>query len=234
MERKKLGVIGGMGPEASSFYYARVIAHTAAGRDQEHIDMVILSHASMPDRTEAIRSGDEEAFLAAIGEDVKALEALGCANIAIPCNTSHYFLPKIQAMTSVPIINMVEESAKAICRRFPEAKRVGILATDGTIGTGTYHRALEAVGLTPVVPSEERQKDVMSLIYEDIKAGDHGDRRKFDRVYADLEDQGCDVMLLACTELSVFKEYYDLPENCLDAMDILVRESVKRSGARYR
>ena len=234
MEKKRLGVIGGMGPEATSFYYARVIAHTAASCDQDHIDMVILNHASMPDRTEAIRTGEEQPFLDAIREDVKALEALGCANIAIPCNTSHYFLPKIQAMTSVPVINMVEESAKAIRRRFPEAKRVGILATDGTIAAGTYHRALEEEGLIPVVPSGERQRDVMSLIYDDIKAGDHGDRHKFDRVYAELEEQGCDVVLLACTELSVFKEYYHLPENCLDAMDVLVRESVKRSGARYR
>ena len=233
-ERKKLGVIGGMGPEATSFYYARVIAHTAAAGDQEHIDMVILSHASMPDRTEAIRTGKEEPFLQSIEKDVQALEALGCKNIAIPCNTSHYFLPKIQAMTNVPVINMIQESAKAIKRRFPEAVKVGIMATDGTISTGTYHRELENVGLIPVEPAPERQKDVMSLIYDDIKAGDHGDRRKFDRVYADLTDNGCDVVLLACTELSVFKEYYQLPDNCLDAMDILVKESIVRSGARYR
>ncbi|MBR1758342.1 MAG: aspartate/glutamate racemase family protein [Lachnospiraceae bacterium] len=233
-ERKKLGVIGGMGPEATSFFYARVIEHTAAGCDQEHIDMVILSHATMPDRTEAIRTGDAEPFLKTIRADAKALEALGCENIAIPCNTSHYFLPQIQEATKVPIINMIEESAKVIKKRYPEAERVGIMATDGTIGTGAYHKALEAVGLIPVEPSKERQKDVMSLIYDDVKAGDRGDRRKFDRVYADLTDLGCDVVLLACTELSVFKEYYKLPENCVDAMDVLVKESIKRSGAKYR
>ena len=233
-ERRKLGVIGGMGPEATSFFYARVIAHTAVTCDQEHIDMVILSHASMPDRTKAIQTGDAEEFLRTIREDAKTLEALGCANIAIPCNTSHYFLPQIQEATRVPIINMIEESVKVIRKRFPEAKRVGILATDGTICTGTYHKALEAAGLVPVTPSEREQADVMSLIYDDVKAGDHGDRRKFDRAYADLTDRGCDVVLLGCTELSVFKEYYNLPENCVDAMDVLVRESVKRSGARYR
>ena len=89
---KKLGVIGGMGPEATSFYYARVIARTKAESDQEHINMIILSHATMPDRTQAILTGNKLPFLKAITQDARDLEMLGVENIAIPCNTSHYFL----------------------------------------------------------------------------------------------------------------------------------------------
>ena len=105
---KKLGVIGGMGPEATSFYYARVIARTKAESDQEHINMIILSHATMPDRTQAILTGNKLPFLKAITQDARDLEMLGVENIAIPCNTSHYFLEDIQKSTSVPIINMGE------------------------------------------------------------------------------------------------------------------------------
>ena len=175
---KKLGVIGGMGPEATSFYYARVIARTKAESDQEHINMIILSHATMPDRTQAILTGNKLPFLKAITQDARDLEMLGVENIAIPCNTSHYFLEDIQKSTSVPIINMVEES--------------------------------------------------------DIKKGKPGDKNKFDRAYNDLKAKGCDAVILACTEISVFKEYYQVPADCMDAMDVLVRESIIRSGAEYR
>ena len=82
---KKLGVIGGMGPEATSFYYARVIARTKAESDQEHINMIILSHATMPDRTQAILTGNKLPFLKAITQDARDLEMLGVENIAIPC-----------------------------------------------------------------------------------------------------------------------------------------------------
>lgn len=73
----------------------------------------------------------------------------------------------------------------------------------------------------------------MSMIYDDIKSGNPGDPEKFKLAMADLMEQGCDVVLLACTEISVFKKGYWVPECCLDAMDVLVRESIIRSGAEY-
>lgn len=231
---KKLGVIGGMGPEATSFYYARVIARTKAASDQEHIDMVILSHATMPDRTKAILTGNKKAFLEAVTTDAKHLEYLGVSNIAIPCNTSHYFLEEIQAATKVPIINMVEESVRSVIEEHPRVKKIGIMGTDGTLRAETYHRACRARGIEPATPGEAAQKDVMSLIYDDIKSGKTGDRDKFDRAYQDLMAQGCDAVILACTEISVFKEYYQVPANCIDAMDVLVKESILRSGAQLR
>ena len=107
---EKLGVIGGMGAEATSYYYDQVVRHTAAARDQEHIDMVVLSKSTMPDRTLAIKTGDHTELLATMKECAQALETLGCAHIAIPCNTSHYFYDQIQSFTSVPIIHMPRES----------------------------------------------------------------------------------------------------------------------------
>ena len=154
-------------------------------------------------------------------------------NIAIPCNTSHYFLEDIQKSTSVPIINMVEDSVRYVVEAHPRVKKIG-MGTDGTIQAKTYHRACEKFGITPVVPGEACQKDVMSLIYDDIKKGKPGDKNKFDRAYNDLKAKGCDAVILACTEISVFKEYYQVPADCMDAMDVLVRESIIRSGAEYR
>lgn len=232
-KRKILGVIGGMGPEATSYYYENVIAHTKAHRDQEHIDMVILSHAAMPDRTEAIISGNSRHLINMLCNDARTLETLGVSNIAITCNTSHYFYEQIQRATKVPLIHMIQESVSYAVRDFENVKRVGIMATDGTINSKIYHKACRKAGVTPVKLSEERQRDVMSLIYDDVKAGKPGDRRKFDRVVSEFMRKGCDVIILACTELSVFKGKHDVPSICLDAMDVLVKESILRSGAEY-
>ena len=109
---EKLGVIGGMGAEATSYYYDQVVRHTAAACDQEHIDMVVLSKSTMPDRTLAIKTGEHAKLLATMKECAQALESLGCAHIAIPCNTSHYFYDQIQSFTTVPIIHMPRESVR--------------------------------------------------------------------------------------------------------------------------
>ena len=117
---KKLGVIGGMGPEATNFFYARLIARTKAESDQEHIDTVILSHATMPDRTKAILTGEKDELIKAITEDARNLELLGVSNIAIPCNTSHYFYDEVQAATKVPVIHMIEECVRYIKNTWPD------------------------------------------------------------------------------------------------------------------
>lgn len=232
-ERSKLGVIGGMGPEATSYYYENVIAHTKADSDQGHIDMVILSHATMPDRTEAIISGDDKELIRHLVEDARTLEQIGVANIAITCNTSHYFYDYIQAAVNIPVIHMIRESVAYAVREHKSVKKIGIMGTDGTINSEIYHKECRKAGVIPVKPSAERQKDVMSLIYEDIKSGKPGDAAKFDRVMEEFVQESCDAVILACTELSVFKGKHEVPAICLDAMDVLVRESVIRSGAEY-
>lgn len=229
--RKKLGVVGGMGPEATDYFYQEIISHTKADNDQEHIDMLIFSHACMPDRTKAIISGEYGPFFDEIVPDLKLLSQWGAGNIAIPCNTSHYFYDSLQNQVDVPIIHMPRETVREASKR--GVSSIGIMATDGTIKSGIYHRECTAMGIRPVAPSEETQKLVMSLIYDDIKAGRPADPEKFWFAFEDLKKQGSDVVILACTEISVFKKYHHIPGICIDAMDILVRESIIRSGAEY-
>jgi len=237
---KILGVIGGMGPEATSFFYEELISHTMAFRDQEHIDTVILGHASMPDRTRAILTREEGPVLAAMEADVRLLEAAGAANIAIPCNTAHYFYDPVQAMTKIPVIHMVRETVKgaaASCRKifpgFPGNPKIGVMATDGTIRAGVYAKECEALGCELLKPSPQAQEAVMSLIYDEVKAGKTPDPGKFEMAYRDLKEKGAMCVILACTELSVYRKYHLVPQDCLDALEILVRESIIRSGATY-
>lgn len=231
---KKLGVIGGMGPEATCYFYGRVTAYTRAQKDQEHIDVMILSHASIPDRTEAILTGKTKELIRLLREDAKALETLGASNIAVTCNTAHYFYDEMQEAVGIPVINMISESVAYAAGKFSGVKKIGIIGTDGTICSGVYDRECEKRGIEAVKLSKEGQRAVMSLIYDDIKSGGRGEREKMDRALNEFEEKDCGAVILACTELSVFKSRYEFPSFCLDALDVLAKESVLRSEAEYR
>lgn len=229
----KMGILGGMGPMATSFLFDRIVRHTDASRDQEHIDIVILNRATMPDRTRAIQDGTGESVIEQAVSDCHALEQLGVEYIAIPCNTSHYFYDAIQAQTQARIIHMVRETVQAAKRSCPELTHLGIMATDGTIEADVYGRECRALGIEPVYPSAARQRDVMHLIYEEVKKGKRGEEDRFYRVVSELVASGCERIILACTELSYFKQYYTLPDYVIDSTDVLVRCFIEKAGKQY-
>lgn len=228
MSEQKLGILGGMGPQATQVFYQFVLDHTDAARDQDHLPAVILSDTKIPDRTAAILSGETEELYQRLLKDARVLETCGCTAIAIPCNTSHYFADRLQGDVNVPIIHMIREAAAVLAAQ--EKKRPGILGTDGTIRSGLYQKECAALGMEAVAPDEETQKLVMSIIYDEIKQGEQGSRDKFAQIDRALRAAGCDCAILACTELSVFATNHPLPPFYLDAMMVLAEESVKRCG----
>lgn len=228
MKDGKLGVLGGMGPQATQMFYQRVLDRTDADIDQDHIPTLILSDTQMPDRTAALLSGNTGPSLRRLIADARVLESWGATCIAIPCNTSHAFIPDMEKELTVPIVNMIAETAKVA--RAAGARRVGILATDGTIRMGLYHAACEREGLEAVSPPPEAQKLVMSVIYDEIKKGEKGSREKFAAIDAALRQAGCDRAILACTELSVYKDWHGLPAFYIDAMDVLAQRCVEVCG----
>lgn len=236
--RKILGVLGGMGPLASQLFYGMIIEKTDANCDQEHLNMIILSHATLPDRTRAIRGGRTEELFQLLLDDVKMLEENGAGVIAIPCNTSHVLHERLQAGVGIPIINMVEETAAHIAETFQETGlsglKVAVLATDGTIGTGLYQKALEKAGIIPVVPTAESQKLIMKIIYDGVKSGREIDFSDFLTVQEEILGQDCRAAILACTELSCFKEMHRLPDFYIDAMEVLAEKSVLACGGKIK
>ena len=223
----RLGVLGGMGPQATNTFYQFIIDRTDARTDQEHVNALILSDSDMPDRTTAILGSEEarEQVYARLLADAKLLEGAGCTCIAVPCNTSHFFLDRVQQEIHIPILHMIRETAKELVAQ--GKKRPGILATDGTIQTGLYQKEFAAFGIEALIPSPQAQKLVMSLIYDDVKAGRDGDPQKFTAIHRELLSQGCDCGVLACTELSVFANQHHLPHFYTDAMAVLAERSVQ-------
>lgn len=229
-----LGVLGGMGPQATNTFYQRIIDRTQAETDQEHLRVLIWSDAKIPDRTAGILGTPDqaEAVYAALLAGAKLLEGAGCTVLAIPCNTSHYFADRLQAQLGIPIIHMIRETVAAL--QAMGKKTVGILATDGTVQTGIYQKELIAAGLTPVTLPEGLQKTVMSIIYDEIKKGETGSREKFGEVDAWLRQAGCDCAILGCTELSVYRALHSLPPYYMDAMEVLAEQAILRCGKQLR
>ena len=229
-----LGVLGGMGPQATNTFYQRIIDRTQAETDQEHLRVLIWSDAKIPDRTAGILGTPDqaEAVYAALLAGAKLLEGAGCTVLAIPCNTSHYFADRLQAQLKIPLIHMIRETVAAI--QAMGKKTVGILATDGTVRTGIYQKELTAAGLTPVTLPERLQKTVMSIIYDEIKKGETGSREKFGEVDAWLRQAGCDCAILGCTELSVYRALHSLPPYYMDAMEVLAEQAILRCGKQLR
>ncbi|OUN21095.1 aspartate racemase [Flavonifractor sp. An82] len=232
MSEQRLGILGGMGPQATQDFYQRILDKTDASCDQEHLPTLIWSDTSMPDRTTAILGGDAEGCYRRLLSGARLLEGGGCTVLAIPCNTSHYFADRLQEDISIPLVHMPRETVGVLTA---EGKRkVGILGTDGTVQTGVYQKECAAQGLLGVSPPEQIQKLVMSIIYDEIKRGEKGSREKFAVIDRWLREAGCDSAILACTELSVYRTYHGLPDYYLDAMDVLAQRCITACGYKLR
>lgn len=226
-EGKILGVIGGMGPLATELFYNMIIRKTDAHRDQDHINTIILSHATMPDRTTAIKEKKLDDVTNKLIEDAIFLENAGASVIAVPCNTSHVILPIVQEKISIPIINMIKETSNYIYNKFNKKKiKVGIMATDGTMEIGLYQKECKEHGLEIAEISIENQRRVMKIIYDGIKEGGPIDKNDFIEIEDGFKKQGCDCVILACTELSCYKKMENLDDFYIDAMEILAEKAI--------
>jgi len=232
--RSLVGVVGGVGPLATAYFLARVVHLTDAATDQEHVDLVVHQRASIPDRTAFLlgRSTDDPGpVMAACARD---LVVLGAQAIVLPCNTAEPFLAQVEESAGVPVLGIVRATVEAAAQRLPGVRRVGVLATDGTLAARTYHDELARIGLAAVVPSTRDQALVTSVIYDQVKAGRAGDVAGLAGVADRLVGAGAECVLLACTELSVLHDELTpmTTHVVVDSVDSLARATVRRAGAR--
>lgn len=218
-----LGIIGGMGPMASAVFYDMISSKTDASCDQENLNLILLSHAGMPDRTRAILSKDEaqiEEVRSKLLADAMFLQNAGCTAIAVTCNTAHYFVNMIEGELDIPFIHLIRETAEAVASEFG-AKKVAVLATDGTIETRLYQDELSKRGVIAFTPKAEVQALVMHEIYECIKSGKPADEEMWKKIEEYVKEEGCEAAVLACTELSVVRKELSLGSFYFDPMDIM-------------
>lgn len=231
MKKKPLlGILGGLGPMSSVYFYELITAHTDARRDQEHIDIILSSRASTPDRTDYIIGKSEESPLPYMIEDALRMEAYGADAIVIPCNTAHYFLDEVRRSVHVPVPSIIEETAQYI--KQCGYKKAGIMATAGTVASGSYQQKLKTLGLGWEIPGEREQHYLHEIIYGDIKSGREPDMEKFSAVAENLSGKGCDVMILGCTELSLIRQTETMEIPFADSLKILAHKAITLCGAK--
>jgi len=236
----KIGVVGGIGPAATVDFMDKIVRNTRAQRDQEHIKVVVEQNPQIPDRTENL-IGEGADPTVALYATCKKLEADEADLIAIPCNTAHAFVERIQPYLSIPIINMLYETVEFIRRNYPGRKEIGLLATSGTIKSRVYHDIVEQAGLNLHVPDEAHQVKVMNAIYgaKGVKAGFTSGECRDDLMAAltHLVEHGAEIILLGCTELPLLLAQSDDFSAAgkrivvLDPTEILARKCVSLSAS---
>lgn len=227
---KILGILGGMGPLATVKLFEDIVLLTKANRDQEHIHIIIDNNTFIADRTNYILDNNSKDPRPELVKSALRLEKAGADFIIMPCNTAHNFYDEIVKNINIPFLNMIEETAKYIEENFKGIIKVGLLATEGTVKAKVYDNIFNKYGIEIIKPSVENQKYITELIYkikEDIPQDD------LDGVYMtmdELKEQGAEVFIAGCTEISVAIDLYDLQGNIIDPMRILALKAIRFAG----
>ncbi len=225
VKSKTIGIIGGMGPEATLDLCSRIIKHTPAQKDQDHIHLIIDNYPQIPDRT-AFILGKGENPLPYILKSVDLLVNCGVDALCMPCNTAHYFVEDIRKHSSTPFISIIESVLKEVRNNYSEVKNIGLLATRGVIVGRVYHQVFENDGFKIVTPSESVEDVVMDVIYS-VKAGT-GREKVYDLQMCidSLKEKGCELIIAGCTEIPILLPFVELPVPVVDSTLSLAKEVV--------
>ena len=235
MEQKVIGVLGGMGPEATVDCFAKIVKHTPAETDQDHLRVIIDNNPAVPDRTAAI-IGRGESPVPALVKGCQVLEHAGADFIIIPCVSAHFFLDAICRQIHLPVLSIFDAVAEHIASAHPQVKTVGLLGTTGTVRGGLFQKRLDAAGIQTLVPDEAMQARIMAAIY-DIKNA--RPLRSRTEITTDLtaaaesliahEPAGAQAIIAGCTEIPLAFGRQHVAVPYIDALDILARAAVLRA-----
>lgn len=228
-EQLTMGVLGGMGPEATVDFMARVIALVPAERDQDHVHMIVDNNPQVPDRQAAMH-GDGSAVTAALIEMAQRLEKAGADFLVMPCNTAHVFLDGFEQAIDIPLIHIIEETVREIETTKRAAKRIGVLATDACIESEVYQQAISGSGRQSVLPDGDAQQRLMTLIAK-IKSGDRS--RGIASAMASLAEAlvtgGAELIIAGCTEIPLVLHDDNCEVPVLSSTEVLARRAVAKA-----
>lgn len=222
---KTVGVLGGMGPKATVYFQDLVIDYTKAKTDQENINMIITNHATIPDRTAYLEDNTKDNPIPYLIADAKLLQKCGCDFLVLTCNTSHFAYDEITNNINIPLINMPKEVCDIINNN-PNIHKVGLMATKGTIDSKVYEKYLNK---ELFIGDNNLINKVMDLIYNKVKCGIKVSQEEFENVLNEYLNNGCDIVITGCTELSCILKDNDLFNNkyIIDSMKVLVDKTIE-------
>ncbi len=218
-----VGVIGGLGPEATHDFFGKLLRHSRAKSDQDHIHMIIENNPKTPNRNEAIagRGVSPGPWLA---DMARALERAGADFIVMACNTAHAFEKDIRAATTKPFVSIIDEVVNEVLQAHPLVRRVGLLATQGSLDSQIYHVAFARNGIEVLQLAAPSQARFMDIIYR-IKSGDH-EGAEMRSLGEELIAQGADILIAGCTEVPLVLKNGDNSKPLIDSTDVLAKSCV--------
>ncbi|WP_138936207.1 aspartate/glutamate racemase family protein [Roseovarius arcticus] len=220
MTRNVVGILGGMGPEATILLQQRVLASVTARDDGDHVPLLIDMNPQVPSRIAHLIEGTGRDPAPTLAEMARRLETAGATALAMPCNTAHHYAPQIEAAVSIPLLNMVDLAVARAAEIVPKGSSIGILASPAVRLVGVLDPALERAGLTALWPDDTDQ--LLSAI-RSIKA--HGltpaTRRILSHAASELAGKGAALVFIACSEFSLLAPSLSSAIPIIDTVDVL-------------
>ena len=230
--QKVIGILGGMGPEATLYLFEKIIRNTPAECDQDHLRVIIDNNPKVPDRTRAILENGEDPVPMMLKSGRTLIQA-GADFIIIPCISAHYFLDELNRKLSRPILSAFDAVAKKIVSNHPDIKTVGLLATNGTIQGGCFRKRLTESGIQTQVPDGPDQRHVMTAIYS-IKGDPAGlacaeNKTAIKHVAGHLIQNGCQGIIAGCTEIPLVLSPEDMEVPLFNPLLILAEAAIQEA-----
>ena len=220
MTRKVVGILGGMGPEATILLQQRVLQIIDAQDDSDHLPLLIDMNPQVPSRIAHLIEGTGPSPAPVLIDMARRLQQAGVTTLAMPCNTAHYYLPQITDQLTVPFLDMVELSVARVSQYLPAGSRVGFLASPAIQKAEVFDPSLTRHDLVAIWP--ERPDELLSAI-KDIKASGPTDKAVgiLSRAASDLVSAGAAHLIVACSEFSLIATTLEVPVPVTDTVDVL-------------
>ena len=238
MREKIIGILGGMGPEATIDLFTKIVKGTKVKKDQDHFRILIDNNPKIPDRTLAIQ-GKGPTPLPQLIQSARLLEEAGADFIIIPCVTAHYYYEPLKKKVHIPILHIIEETLKFVEKRYKGIQKLGLIATTGTLRTGLFQKAFSSTGIGLILPSSEIQKRyIMEAIYgkKGIKAVGPSEESRMLIIKAaeSLILKGAQAIIAGCTEVPLVLKEGDISVPVIDPVSILAQAAMAEAKSPKR
>jgi len=226
MAEKTVGILGGLGPEATLDFYARLMQASGAEEDQDHLHVIVNSNAKIPNRQRSI-AGTGSSSLPGLIDSAQALERAGADFIVMPCNTAHYYSDGIEAAISIPFLSILDVSVRACLDIVRPGASVGLMATNACLDVDLYQSALLQAGLEALLPNEAEQRQLMRDIFR-LKTGEIEPAIPVNmrRLSQSLHEKGATLILTACTEIPMAFSADEAAIPVIHSTDALVEATI--------
>lgn len=227
MNNKAIGIIGGMGPEASQHFYKLLIYY--AQKDygvvkNEEFPEIYLASIPVPDFINSSKKQKEA--LRMLKSRIRQMNKLPISFFCLACNTAHLLINELRKETDKPFVSLLEELPDALLKS--EIKKVGLLATPTAIKSKMYQRILNKKGIEVMTPDNNDQALLGKIIAETIAGKNYeGNGVEVQKIARTLLDRGAEGIIEACTEIPlIFPKQHLVP--VFDTLDILARAVLER------